>query len=66
MSIPGLKLIAPATPYDVKGMLKAAIRDDDPVISFEDGSVWSLRSEVPEDDLVIPLGKRISSARGPT
>ncbi len=57
MSIPGLKLIAPATPYDVKGMLKAAIRDDDPVISFEDGSVWSLRSEVPEDDLVIPLGQ---------
>jgi pyruvate/2-oxoglutarate/acetoin dehydrogenase E1 component len=57
MSIPGLKLIAPATPYDAKGMLKAAIRDDDPVISFEDGSVWGLRSEVPEDDLVIPLGQ---------
>ena len=57
MSIPGLKLIAPATPYDAKGMLKAAIRDDDPVISFEDGTVWSLRSEVPEDDLVIPLGQ---------
>jgi pyruvate dehydrogenase E1 component beta subunit len=57
MSIPGLKLMAPATPYDAKGMLKAAIRDDDPVISFEDGTVWSLRSEVPEDDLVIPLGQ---------
>jgi pyruvate dehydrogenase E1 component beta subunit len=57
MSIPGLKLIAPATPYDVKGMLKAAIRDDDPVICFEDGSVWSLRSEVPEEDHVTPLGK---------
>ncbi len=57
MSIPGLKLIAPATPYDAKGMLKAAIRDDDPVISFEDGTVWGLRSEVPEDDLVIPLGQ---------
>jgi pyruvate dehydrogenase E1 component beta subunit len=57
MSIPGLKLMAPATPYDAKGMLKAAIRDDDPVISFEDGSVWGLRSEVPEDDLVIPLGQ---------
>lgn len=57
MSIPGLKLMAPATPYDVKGMLKAAIRDDDPVISFEDGTVWRERSDVPEDDLVIPLGK---------
>ncbi len=57
MSIPGLKLIAPATPYDVKGMLKAAIRDDDPVISFEDGTVWRERSDVPEDDLVIPLGQ---------
>jgi pyruvate dehydrogenase E1 component beta subunit len=57
MSIPGLKIMAPATPYDVKGMLKAAIRDDDPVISFEDGTVWRERSDVPEDDLVIPLGK---------
>lgn len=57
MSIPGLKLIAPATPYDAKGMLKAAIRDDDPVICFEDGTVRSLRSEVPEDDLVVPLGQ---------
>jgi pyruvate dehydrogenase E1 component beta subunit len=56
MSIPGLKLMAPSTPYDVKGMLKAAIRDDDPVICFEDGTVWSLRSEVPDDDHVIPLG----------
>jgi pyruvate dehydrogenase E1 component beta subunit len=57
MSIPGLKLMAPATPYDAKGMLKAAIRDDDPVISFEDGTVWGQRSDVPEDDLVIPLGQ---------
>ena len=57
MSIPGLKLMAPSTPYDAKGMLKAAIRDDDPVICFEDGTVWGLRSEVPEDDLVIPLGQ---------
>ncbi len=57
MSIPGLKLIAPSTPFDVKGMLKAAIRDDDPVICFEDGTCWGLRSEVPDDDHVVPLGR---------
>ena len=57
MTIPGLKLIAPANPHDAKGMLKSAIRDDDPVISFEDGSLWSLRSEVPDDDLLVPLGE---------
>ena len=56
MSIPGLKLIAPTTPYDAKGMLKAAIRDDDPVISFEDGSLWTQRGDVPDDDYIVPLG----------
>ena len=56
MSIPGLKLIAPATPHDAKGMLKAAIRDDDPVISFEDGNLWTQRGDVPDDDYVVPLG----------
>ena len=56
MTIPGLKLIAPATPFDAKGMLKAAIRDDDPVISFDDGSLWNQRGEVPDDDYVVPLG----------
>ena len=56
MTIPGLKLIAPATPADAKGMLKAAIRDDDPVISFDDGSLWSQRGEVPDGDHVVPLG----------
>lgn len=57
MTVPGLKLIAPADPHDAKGMLKAAIRDDDPVISFEDGSLWNLRAEVPDSDYVVPLGK---------
>ena len=56
MSIPGLKLIAPATPHDAKGMLKAAIRDDDPVISFEDGNLWTQRGDVPDDDYLVPLG----------
>jgi pyruvate dehydrogenase E1 component beta subunit len=57
MSIPGIKLIAPATPRDVKGMLKSAIRDDDPVMCFEDGSAWNQHSEVPDDDYLIPLGR---------
>jgi pyruvate dehydrogenase E1 component beta subunit len=64
MTIPGLKLIVPSTPYDVKGMLKAAIRDDDPVFCFEDGTAWSLRSEVPDDDHVIPLGQADTKCEG--
>ncbi|MCY3861353.1 MAG: pyruvate dehydrogenase complex E1 component subunit beta [bacterium] len=57
MTIPGLKLIAPATPHDAKGMLKAAIRDDNPVITFEDRSLWGQSSEVPDDNLIVPLGQ---------
>ena len=57
MTIPGLKLIAPATPHDAKGMLKAAIRDDNPVITFEDRSLWGQSSEVPEGELLVPLGQ---------
>lgn len=57
MTVPGLKLIVPTTPHDAKGMLKAAIREDDPVISFEDATLWSSRGEVPDDDYVVPLGE---------
>lgn len=57
MTIPGLKLIVPTTPYDVKGMLKAAIRDDDPVICFEDTGLWGSKSEIPDEDYIVPLGK---------
>lgn len=57
MNVPGLKIIAPATPYDIKGLLKSAIRDDDPVLCFEDGSVWFNKSHVPEEEYLIPLGK---------
>lgn len=56
MTIPGLKLVAPATAADAKGLLKAAIRDDDPVISFEDAALWGNTGEVPDGDHVIPLG----------
>ncbi len=57
MTIPGLKLIAPATPHDAKGMLKAAIRDDNPVITFEDRSLWGQSGEVPDGELIVPLGQ---------
>lgn len=55
---PGLKIVMPATPYDVKGLLKAAIRDEDPVLFFEHKRAYRLlKEEVPEDDYVLPLGK---------
>lgn len=55
---PGLKIVAPATAYDAKGLLKAAIRDPDPVIFFENKKCYRLISdEVPEDEYVVPIGK---------
>ena len=58
MNMPGLKIIAPSSARDMKGLLKAAIRSDDPVLSFEDSTCWSNKSEVPDDDdFVIPLGQ---------
>ena len=56
MTIPGLKIIAPTTPYDVKGLLKSAIRDDDPVLCFEDGSCWFNSEDLPEEEYLVPLG----------
>jgi 2-oxoisovalerate dehydrogenase E1 component beta subunit len=56
--VPGLKVVAPSTPYDTKGLLKAAIRDDDPVIFLEHKKTYRLiRGDVPEDDYVLPIGK---------
>jgi pyruvate dehydrogenase E1 component beta subunit len=58
MGVPGLKIIAPSCPYDMKGLLKSAIRDNDPVLCFEDGTLWSSKNDIPDDvDLLIPLGK---------
>jgi|SRR5690625_833188 len=54
---PGIKVVTPATPADAKGLLKAAIRDEDPVAFFEGELLYALKGEVPEDDdFVIPLG----------
>ncbi len=55
--IPGLKVVAPATPYDAKGLLKAAIRDDNPVCFLEGEMLYNTKGEVPDSDYVIPLGK---------
>src|SRR6185369_3766058 len=52
--IPGLKVLAPATPADAKGMLKAAIRDDDPVIFIEGEMLYNTKGEVPEGEHVVP------------
>ncbi|MCD7033229.1 alpha-ketoacid dehydrogenase subunit beta [Metabacillus sp. GX 13764] len=55
---PGLKIVMPSTPYDVKGLLKAAIRDKDPVLFFEHKRAYRLiKGEVPNDDYVLPIGK---------
>mgnify|MGYP000879906602 CR=1 FL=1 len=55
---PGLKIVMPSTPYDVKGLLKAAIRDDDPVLFFEHKRAYRLiKGEVPEHDYTLPIGK---------
>lgn len=55
---PGLKIVIPSTPYDAKGLLKAAIRDPDPVLFFEHKRAYRLiKGEVPADDYVLPLGK---------
>ncbi|MCP3032950.1 alpha-ketoacid dehydrogenase subunit beta [Halobacillus sp. A1] len=55
---PGLKIVMPSTPYDVKGLLKASIRDNDPVLFFEHKRAYRLiKGEVPEDDYTLPIGK---------
>lgn len=55
---PGLKIVMPSTPYDAKGLLKASIRDNDPVLFFEHKRAYRLlKGEVPEDDYVLPIGK---------
>ena len=55
--IPGLKVVLPSTPYDAKGLLKAAIRDDNPVIFLEHKFLYPFRGRVPEQEYVLPLGK---------
>jgi len=55
--IPGLKVVVPSTAYDAKGLLKSAIRDDNPVIFLEQKRLYRVKGEVPEEDYTVPLGK---------
>jgi len=54
--IPGLRVVIPSTPYDAKGLMKTAIREDNPVVFFEDKMSYKLKGPVPEDDYTIPFG----------
>jgi len=55
--VPGLKVVQPSTPYDAKGLLRAAIEDDNPVLFYEHKLLYGLKGEVPEESYSIPLGK---------
>lgn len=58
MNVPGLKIVSPSSAADIKGLLKSAVRDDDPVLIFEDTKLWPVKAEVPVDpDHLVPIGK---------
>ncbi len=61
---PGLKVVAPGTPEDAKGLLKAAIRSDDPVLFIEHATMYQVRGEVPDGDYTLPIGKSIVQRQG--
>ena len=64
MNIAGLKMILPSTPYDMKGLLKSAIRDNTPVISFESSRLLRFQGDVPDEDYTVPLGKADTKREG--
>ncbi len=55
--IPGLKVVVPGTPYDAKGLLKSAIRDDNPVVFLEGEMLYNTKGEVPDEEYLVPIGK---------
>lgn len=57
MNVPGLKIAVPATPYDAKGLLKTAVRGEDPVLFFEHKMLYAVKGHVPEEDFAIPFGQ---------
>jgi pyruvate/2-oxoglutarate/acetoin dehydrogenase E1 component len=59
MHVPGLKVVTPATPYDAKGLLKSAIRDDDPVLFLEHKRLYFTKGPVPEEEYLVPLGQAV-------
>ncbi|HSW40284.1 MAG TPA: transketolase C-terminal domain-containing protein, partial [Acidobacteriota bacterium] len=64
MNVPGLKILLPTTPYDVKGLLKTALRDNNPVISFEPFMLGSYTGPVPDEDYAIPFGAAAVRKKG--
>ncbi|MBC7189305.1 alpha-ketoacid dehydrogenase subunit beta, partial [Candidatus Aerophobetes bacterium] len=64
MHTPGLKIVIPSTPYDVKGLLKSAIRDDNPVMVFEHILLYQRKGPVPEEEYTIPIGKADIKRKG--
>ena len=65
LNTPGLKMVEPSTAYDAKGLLKAAIRDDDPVLYFEHKYLYRrIKDEVPDEDYIVPLGKAATRREG--
>jgi pyruvate dehydrogenase E1 component beta subunit len=64
LSVPGLKLVVPSGPSDMKGLLKSAIRDNNPTIVFEHGGLGRLKEEVPAGDHLVPLGKAAVKREG--
>ncbi|MFH1953202.1 MAG: alpha-ketoacid dehydrogenase subunit beta [Pseudomonadota bacterium] len=63
--VPGLKVVMPATPYDVKGLIKAAVRDDNPVIVVEHKALHALKGFIPEEEYLVPIGKADVKKEGP-
>jgi pyruvate dehydrogenase E1 component beta subunit len=61
---PGLKVVMPSTPYDVKGLIKASIRDDNPVVFAEHKLLYRVKGEVPEEEYIVPLGKADVKRKG--
>lgn len=64
LNVPGIKVVVPSNAYDAKGLLKAAIRDEDPVLFFEDSALWTSKSEIPDEDYIVPLGKGVVRREG--
>lgn len=67
LNVPGLKMVEPSTPYDAKGLIKAAIRDDDPVLFFEHKLLYrnpKIKQEVPDHDYIVPIGKAAVRRQG--
>ncbi len=65
LNVPGLKILCPTTAADIKGLLKSAVRDDDPVMIFEDTKLWPIKSDVPTDpEHLVPIGKGVVRREG--